>query len=331
MNPRPFSRSFTMYLVLGIPDPVALRAAEYLAARGESVCALGGREVRPLLPAQVDLLIGDPASIDFGLSGADYRALVSRVDELVLADTSYVSSGDVEQGRLVRQAAEVAEFVQAGGARAGVRFLSSLLVFGSADSAVSEDDFEVGQRFRDGYEESLAVAEKSIRRLRSSCPLAIVRTAPVCGDERTGELIPQSPLAHFSRQIESGIGDRGYTFLDLPIYFETVERAAQALVRVEPKAVPSVVHLVDQNLLSDRELILWLARAASKPVHELPTSARPWSSFNRQSYPGDRSLSGLRPRFARRRAEELLGDLLDREPLAVLEALFSSEEGSNER
>jgi hypothetical protein len=318
-----------MYLVLGIPDPVALRTVEYLAARGDSVCALGGLESRALLPSGVEHVVGDPASIDFGLAGSDYSALLSRVDELILADTSYVSSGDVEQGRLVRQAAEVAEFVKAGGAPSGVRLLSSLLVFGSAEGAAAEDDFEVGQSFRDGYEESLAVAEKIVRSLRLRRPLAIVRTAPISGDERTGELNPEAPLAHLARKVQSGAEDRGYIFTDLPIYFETVDRAAQALLRVTPKVFPSVVHLVDLKPLTDRTLILWLSRAASKSVHELPASARPWSSWTRATYPGDRSLSGFRLRFLRKRAEQLLGDLLDRDQLAVLESLFASREGRN--
>lgn len=318
-----------MYLVLGIPDPVALRTAEYLILRGESVCALGPPEVRAMLPVGVELLIGDPASIDFGLAGADYRSLVSSVDELILADTSYVSSDDVERNRLVRQAAEVAEFVKAGGASSGVRFLSSLLVFGDAEGRVSEDEFEVGQGFRDEYEQCLAVAEKVVRSLSLHRPLAIVRAAPVAGDERTGELTATAPLAHLSRHLQSGGDDRGYTFSDLPVYFETVDRASQALVRIAPRVFPSVVHLVDPRPLTDRMLVSWLAGAAGKTVHERPPSARPWSSWTRASFPGDRSLLGWPLHFSTKHAEKLVGDLLDRDHTSVLEMLFLSRGGRN--
>lgn len=314
-----------MHLVLGIPDPVALRTAEHLVAQGAGVCAIGGPEARALLPSGVRLLVGDSASIDFGLSGGDYQGLVASVDELVLADASPLPVADVERSRPVREAAEAAEFVRAGGAPRGVRFLSSLLVFGAAGGKVSEDDFEVGQRFRDGYEESLAVAEKIIRGLNLNCPLAIVRAAPLSGDEQTGELYPGSPLAHLARIVQSGSVDSGYTFSDLPVYFETVERASQALIRVSPEQNMSVVHLVDQEPLTDRALISWLARAAGKSVRERR------SVWNRPSYPGGRPLSGWALRFSRERAERLLGDLLDREQSVILEGLFLSQEHKHAR
>lgn len=319
-----------MYLVLGIPDPVALRTAQHLVAQGAVVSVLGGAEARALLPAGVRYLLGDPASIDFGLTGADYQRLLGSVDELILADTTYVSSGEVERNRLVRQAAEVAEFVRAGGAPRGVRFLSSLLVFGGATGQVSEDELEVGQRFRDEYEESLAVAEKIIRGLRPSRPLAIVRSAPVSGDEQTGELYPRSPLAHLARDVQSGGGDSGYAFSDLPVYFETVDRAAQALFRLLPEESMSVVHLADRKPFTDRALISYLAGAAGRSVHELPKSVRAWSALTRPNYPGSRSVSGWDLRFSRRRAEELLGDLLDREQSLTLHRLFVSQERKNE-
>lgn len=314
------------FLVLGVPDPVALRTVEHLVAQGVSVCVLCGPELRAKLPPGVRSYAGDSSCIDFGLSGADYQELLASVDELILADTSYTSSVDIERNRLVRQAVEVAEFVKAGGAPQGVRFLSSLLVFGSRTGVVSEDDFEVGQKFGDEYEECLAVAEKIIRGLRLRCALSIVRAAPVLGDEQSGELFPNAPLSQLARQVQGGGTDSGYTFSDLPVYFETVDRASRALTRAAPEISMSVVHLVDQEPLTDRTLITWLAKAAGKSVHERPSGARPWSGWTRAHYPGSRSVTGWSLRFSRKRAEALLGDLLDRDQKAILETFFVSPE-----
>ncbi len=314
-----------MVLVLGPPNPVALRVVEHLSAKGDAVVVVGSPELRSSLPESVELCVGDAASIDFGLSGRRYLELLASVDEIVLADTTYVSSGEVERNRFVRQAAEVAEFVKAGGGQKGVRFLSSLLVFGSAKGEVSEDEFEVGQRFRDEFEESLAVAEKIIRDLGHRCPISILRCAPVAGDDRTGELFPSAPLSHLARQVISAPSDIGHTFTDLPVHFETVERVAKSLFRLQPKEHTRVAHLVDKNPLTDRALIHWLAKAANKRVHERAPGPRPWSSWGRASYPGGRTLAGWGLRFRRDFAEEQLTDLLDPDREALLEGLFSRE------
>lgn len=312
-----------MHLVLGTPNPIALRVVELLAARGRSIVVVGSPEVRGLLPDGVELCVGDSANIDFGLAGTRYRELLTSVEEVVLADTAYVSSGEVERNRFVRQAAEVAEFVKAGGAKDGVRFLSSLLVFGNARGEVSEDEFEIGQGFRDEFEESLAVAEKIVRGIGHRCPLSILRCAPVAGDERNGELIPGAPLSHLARQIKNASGDSRYAFSDHAVHFETVGRAAEALVRLDPERHMCVAHLVDKNPLTDRILIQWLARAANKTIHEVVPGARAWSVWTRASYPGSRSLSGWGLRFAREHAEERFLELLDPDREELLEQLFS--------
>src|SRR5690606_3727309 len=190
--------------------------------------------------------------------------------------------GDAENSRIVRVAAEVKEFVKAGGARGGVRFLSSLLVFGGATGRVTEDDFHVGQSFRDIHEESLAVAEKLISSVKLQCPLAIVRTAPVVGDEVAGTLL-SGAVSRLIREIESAPLDKSYVFSEHPIRFDTVERVARALLKVAPKDGGTVIHLVDNSPPTDSQLIEWLSIRVHKRAQRaelgpfLLQGARAWS------------------------------------------------------
>src|SRR5690606_34855610 len=150
--------------------------------------------------------------------------------------------------------AEAMEFVKAGGAKGGVRFLSSLLVFGGTSGRVKEDDFRVGQTFRDTHEESLAVAEKLIAAVNFKCPLSIVRTAPIVGDEVTGQITSKA-LARLIREVESSEADRGYVFSEHPIRFETVDRAARVLFKAAPAEGGRVLHLVDRVPPTDSQFM----------------------------------------------------------------------------
>jgi hypothetical protein len=233
-------------------------------------------------------------------------------------------SCEVGKTRAVRQAVEVREFVRAGGAQDGVTFLSSLLVFGNARGTVSESDFQVGQRFSDEHEESLAVAEKIIQSQKDARPLLIVRTAPVVGDEETGELLPGSPLSHLVRLVERENQEKGWVFTDLPVHFETVGRAAAALALAKPISGKEVIHLVDVDPLSDRQLIFLVAERLHKHVFEVSARTRGWSSLSRTTYPGSRALSGWGLHFQRASAEARISSLLDRDQNAVLQKLLPS-------
>jgi thioester reductase-like protein len=319
-----------MLLVLGIPDPVALCLVSRLADRGERVAVVSGPEFQDEFGEGVEVYPGDSASIDFGVTGEDYNRLLGRVSMVYLAHSTLRGAGEVEKSRVVRQASEVREFVRAGGAPQGVSFLSSLLVFGNARGSVTEADFQVGQKFGDEYEESLAVAERIIRSMKGERPLSIVRTGPVVGDEETGELLPGSPLAHLVRTIERNSEDKGYVFSDLPVRYETVGRAVAALLRTNPQRGIQMLHLVDEDPLSDRQLTLWVAERLQKQIVESSNGPRPWSSLGRSSYPGSRALSGWGLHFSRMNAEAQIASLLDRDEARVLEKLLPRDETIDE-
>jgi nucleoside-diphosphate-sugar epimerase len=322
-----------MILVLGAPDPVAIRLMEVLTERGSQVAAVVDPAAQAEVPRTVKAYSGDAARIDFGLAGPEYRELLGDVTELVFAETDagpYDPVGgaprsDVENSRVVRTAAEAMEFVKAGGARGGVRFLSSLLVFAEASGQVTEEDFRVGQSFRDNYEESLAVAEKLISTLKFRCPLSIVRAAPIVGDEVTGRITSKA-LARLVREVESTDGEKSFVFSEQPVRFDTVDRVAQALLKTAPQEGGTVVHLVDKAPPTDSQFVEWLFSRAEKKVRRADPSPffgqgpRPWSQVLK-GYSGARALSGWGLRFDRRNARKQFPELLDRDDFGVLARL----------
>lgn len=316
-----------MKLVLGTPDPVATFVVELLLSEGEEVVVLGALGDERKESAQFRSLLGDPASIDFGLGREEYAWLLREVESVYVAVSETEASEDLERSRAVRTAAEVSEFVKAGGAPGGVRFLSSLLVLGNASGSVSEDDFYLSQGFLDSHEESLAIAEKIIRALDGMRPLAIVRVGVLIGAERTGTLLDTSPLWQLHRSLSSE-SQTTAVFSDQPVRLESVERAGRALLRLTPRVPSATYHLVDDMPLTDRQLVQFMAKRVGARVTEAQGGARALLSLTRTRLGGSRALRGWGLVIGRLRAEAELGDLLDRDEEAFFSAFFPEPKGA---
>ena len=322
-----------MHLVLGTPGPVAQRVIVELVARGERVITLESEilperwgamteEARGVFSTAVELLPGRSDHIDFGLSGGDYRRLLAEVRHIYLAESGATLKEHAEDSRLVRLAAEVREFVSAGGAPEGITFLSSLLVFGDTSRPVDESELFVLQGFADKHEKSLALAEQIIRSIEPYRALAIVRTAPIVAEEDYQEVLPGSVFAYLQSAVRSAGQEFDYVFTDLPTRWETVERATAALLSVKPAPVVNTLHLVDVDPLTDRQLVEWLAKRSNKIVRERHGSARAWATLTRSNFAGSRAVRGWGLLFSRSEAEAQIPDLLDRDEYETLSNIF---------
>lgn len=209
---------------------------------------------------------GDAAALDFGLSGKDYLSLTAQIDRLVVAEAP--DRGRLESptgARHVRAAQEALEFVRSGGGRAQVVFLSSLLIFGAATTRVSEADFRVDQGFANAFEESLALAEQTVRLAgKLNVPLSIARVAPLVGNTETGLLDRASPLLELVELIRSGGIHTDAIWTDRPIHFETHNHLATALASLVEHGGQRTVHLVRPAPPTDRELCEWLEETFGK-------------------------------------------------------------------
>ena len=139
---------------------------------------------------RLNLLEGDAAAMDFGLSGAELAAIAPEIDRI--HHMAHVAALNAER--------KLAERTNVGGARellevaavcSSLRcavFHSSAHVSGDRAGLVLEDDLDKGQEFRNVVEETLARGEKMMRPAMPKLPICVVRPTNVVGDSHTGEV-----------------------------------------------------------------------------------------------------------------------------------------------
>lgn len=315
-------------LLLGYPGPLAVQAAHLLAKSTERVLVVGSEDAARPLPESCEFLGGTSSSIDFGLGRRDLARLAGEVRELVVAESldhpaSPVS--DIEGASVVRVAAEVREFVAEHPLPFGIRFLSSLRIFGDWAGSAAESDFAVGQSFSSREHEALAVAEKQLRLLSPEVDMAIVRVAPIIGSEAEG-LWRTSDVARLLAVARAAPDDVDIHPSEELILYETVERAVEALLFAPLGERHQTYHIVDEEPWSERQLVEWACERWEKRVVRVPSTVAGWS----QVLGGSRKSSWKVPTFStifgRTRAEEALGDLLQRDVGAMLSALADTAE-----
>lgn len=188
-------------LVTGFPGrQPAVHLVRELAMRGEgSVCCVvpEAREERALellnrLPPaareRVTVWLGDPRSIDFGLSGDELRQLTERVEVIhhCASITDPAATREEADGN-VRAAAELLELAEAIPSLRRIVFWSSAIVSGNREGFVTEDDLSSAAGFRNTVEESLYECERMMREAAEELPIVILRPALIVGDSKTGE------------------------------------------------------------------------------------------------------------------------------------------------
>lgn len=125
--------------------------------------------------AVIELLAGDPAALDFGLSGVAYGELAQGVNELHAAYsiTDAAAGEDLAERVNLGAARELSEFARVAPRLRALSLYSSVFVSGQRSGLVREDELEAGQTFRGPVERSLAIAERMLR--RSEAPIIVLR------------------------------------------------------------------------------------------------------------------------------------------------------------
>jgi thioester reductase-like protein len=223
--------------------------------------------------ARVNLIEGDAAAMDLGLSGEEFLGLAREVDRIHhVAQVSYLGV-DAKTAAQVNVGAtkEILEFASACSQLRCLVYHSTAHVSGDREGRVLEDELKAGQSFRNVVEETKARAEKIVRAHMDRLPISIVRPSIMVGDSTTGEvdrfdgpyllilLIVTSP-PDFALPLP-GRGDAPLHVVPI----DYVVRAAHAIGRSE-QAVGKTFHLVDPAPLSARRVFELVARAGGRPL-----------------------------------------------------------------
>lgn len=275
-------------LVTGVPAPRARFLVSAISEREPEVCIVGlvhperYREAEAFLASldsdqarRVTLCPGDPAAMDFGLSGQEYLSLANRVDQIhaaysvVDADTSAEECERVNLG----SAREVIEFGQASPRRPGVIFYSSVFVSGNRSGRILEGELEAGQSFRSAAERTLAIAERMLR--RSMLRLTVLRAGHLLGDAQVSDVELLSGLIPFLALLANAPPDSVFplppgTEVHLPL--TPADRLATLGALVGSREIfGKTVHVVDHDGLTLRQFLELCAegfgRALSPGIH----------------------------------------------------------------
>jgi thioester reductase-like protein len=233
------------------------------------------------LKLQGDVLEGDVTKMHLGLSGAEYKRLVSQVSEIwhlaglydLAADAATLRAVNLEGTRLVLELARASRRLER------LHHFSTTYVSGDREGVILEDELDVGQGFHDPYERAKFQAERLVRRAMPELPATVYRPSIVVGDSRTGEvdrfhgpyylaiLLVASPL-----RVPLPLPGQGLAPLNVvPVDF--VVEAALSL-GANPAAVGKTVHLADPAPLSARKVYELIAARAGKTLPTVPLPHR---------------------------------------------------------
>jgi thioester reductase-like protein len=228
---------------------------------------------------RVATVAGDITLDRLGLAPSEARALQRRVVGCYHLAAVY----DLAVGRNlalkvnVEGTRRVLRFLEGAPRLVRLDYVSTAYVSGTATGIFRESDLDVGQGFRNHYEETKFQAEVDVA--ASGLPRAVYRPGIVVGDSRNGETAkfdgPYFVLSAMDRVPSPGLFVRigsGRSAANLvPVDF-----VVEALARLSssPAATGKTYHLTDDEPLSAFELEELFARALGKRFVYLPLPAR---------------------------------------------------------
>jgi thioester reductase-like protein len=284
--------------VTGFPGFIGKRLVKRLAAEnpGGTITVLvqpqfladAQRATQGVSGAAIAVVSGDIAHIHLGLAGHEYQRLLDTVTHVFhLAAISWLGMS-LQTARRVNVEGTRAVLELAGECRHLERLVhfSSCYVSGDRVGVIAEDELDLGQTFRNTYEQTKFEAEALVRRASARLPVTIVRPSTVVGDSVTGEIdrfegpyslgmmLIFSPLV-----LPLPLPGNGVAPLNVvPVDF--VVDATWALTR-SAAAVGRTLHLVDPNPMSARRVYELIAERADKKLPRFTVSARAAEVFLR--------------------------------------------------
>jgi thioester reductase-like protein len=183
----------------------------------DRVVAVRGDVTRPGLgvPGGLDWLAGEISEIVHSAASVSFELELHAARAINLDGT--------------RRVLEFAERCQARGGLRRVSYISTAFVAGEHDGCFSEDELDVGQRFRNTYEQSKFEAECLIARSYSHLPITTFRPSIIVGERDSGWTCSFNvlywPLRAFARGTYFALPARG----DAPVDVVPIDYVADAV------------------------------------------------------------------------------------------------------
>ncbi len=216
----------------------------------------------PAAAAAVTAMPCDVGAEDLGLAPEHRGALVERVTSVIHCAASIAFDRTLEEARQVNTggALRMLELSRQIAERGHLRrhlHVSTAYVAGRFGGRFLETDLDVGQRFRNTYEESKFEGERTLGEHAGELPLLIVRPSIIVGDSRTGWTsafnVIYWPVRAFSRGLMDEIAIDPDGVVDI-VPIDYVGAGVLALLR-DPHASGTVALVAGESAPSNAELI----------------------------------------------------------------------------
>jgi thioester reductase-like protein len=246
---------------------------KFLVAAGAAVKAI--EEAHPRTRGRLGLAVGDITQPGLGLDPGAAGKLQKRLREVYHLAAVYDLAVSRQVGHRinVEGTKNVLHFLQEAPRFSRLHYVSTAYVSGRATGIFRESDLDVGQGFKNHYEETKFQAEVEV--VESRVPRTIYRPGVVVGDSRTGETGkfdgPYFVLRAMERMPSPGafirLGRGRGTVNVVPVDF-----VVEALARLStaPLSEGKTYHLTDPHPHSARELAEIFARALGKRFVYVP-------------------------------------------------------------
>ncbi|HEV7500776.1 MAG TPA: SDR family oxidoreductase [Vicinamibacteria bacterium] len=229
----------------------------------------------PPLAGRARLVTGDITVPGLGLAAEDAATLKDSLTSAYHLAAVYDLAVTREAGRRINVAGtqEVLRFLSECPRLRRLHYVSTCYVSGTVTGVFRETDLDVGQSFKNHYEETKFLAEVEVA--RSGLPVTTYRPSIVVGDSRTGETGkfdgPYFTLAAMEKVPSPGlflkIGSGRHPANMVPIDFVT---EALARLSVSPAPPGTTYHLADPEPLSAFEVGALFARELGKRFLYVP-------------------------------------------------------------
>ncbi|RMD85613.1 MAG: 3-beta hydroxysteroid dehydrogenase, partial [Candidatus Dadabacteria bacterium] len=215
---------------------------------------------------------GDISRPRLGLDAATAEEVQGRITHAIHLAALYNLSAprDVSILLNVDGTRHVLDFLEGAPSLERFAHTSTIAVVGTHTGLFREDDLDVGQGFKNAYDETKFLAEQLVRERRDRIPTVILRPATVVGDSRSGAIEkidgPYYALTMIARNLHRIVPDTGGN----RFYIAPVDFVAHAYYRLfeDEESVGKVFHLIDADPPTYLEFLEMACDAMGRP--------RPW-------------------------------------------------------
>ena len=227
--------------------PKARLALLIRTGASESAQQRAAKILSPGSEARVEVYSGDVSKPALGLNAEEHASLAARLTRIIHCAATVRFDHTLEEAREinVEGTRRILDLAEAAPALRSLTYVVTAYVAGDRKGLILESELNVGQPFRNTYEQTKSEAEALVRSCMNRIPTVILRPSIVVGDSRTGATssfkMMYWPLKIYARRLWRTVPGYPDAILDI-VPVDYVSRAT-AYLAFQPEALGETVHL----------------------------------------------------------------------------------------